>query len=194
MPFLYLPDAVSLILLVVVLSLLRQTAGDHCRQELHRLRLGALLFWSDEGLPLSHRAYVDLARQIRAASELTDRVSPARLFFISHRCGKLPPQACLQRLPDWCGNLGSAIEELDDRKAREKARRIQLEFEISFGMFYLLGSLSGWMVAAVLSFRVIRRMMLRKPDSRTDWAFDLIEKVFSRLGRRSLRLALQGNV
>ena len=190
MPFLYLPDAVSLALLIIGLTLLRRSAIAHCQQELHRLQLDVLLYWTDKGLPTAHQAYGNLRSQISSASELTAGVSPARLFFVSRRCKKLPASAYQQLLPDWSKGLEPSLDGLDDRKAREKLRRFQLEFAISFGIFFLLGSISGWMVTGAILFRLIRRMLSHRVANRTDWAFDLMERIFSRLGRRALRLAL----
>jgi hypothetical protein len=125
-----------------------------------------------------------------SASELLAGVSPARLFFVRGRCQKTAAGACQQLLPDWSKGLEPSLQALDDRKAREKLRRIQLEFDISFGMFFLLGSISGWMVTGAILFKLMRRMLSQRPANRTDWAFDLMERIFSRLGRRALRLAL----
>jgi hypothetical protein len=189
-PFIYLPDAVSLALLILGLNLLRRSAIAHCRQELHRLRLDVLFCWTDRGLPTAHQAYGILRSQMNSACALLEEVSPARLMFVSRRCRKMPSGACQQLLPDWSKGLEPSLQVLNDRKARERLRRVQLEFDISFGMFFLLGSISGWMVTGVILFRLIRRMLSHRAANRIDWAFDLMERLFSRLGRRALRLAL----
>jgi hypothetical protein len=187
--FLYLPDAVSLTLLIIALNLLRRSAIAHCQQELHRLRLDLLLCWTDKELPTAHQAYGNLRSQISSASGLLAGVSPARLFFVRDRWQKTAASADQQLLLDWSKGLEPSLQALDDRKARAKLRRIQLEFDISFGMFFLLGSISGWMVTGAILFKLIRRMLSQRPANRTDWAFDLMERIFSRLGRRALRLA-----
>jgi len=185
-PFLYLPDAVSLALLITALCLLRRLAVARCLQELHRLRLDLLLYWTDRGLPEAHPAYACLANQMRLASTLSPGVSPSRLFFVGRRYQRIPVI-----LRDRIDEQGPGLIGIEDTKARERLRRIQLEFDISFGTYYLLGSISGWVVTTVIAVRLIRRVA-RRPADRIGWAFDVMEKTFSRLGRRALRLAYAG--
>ncbi len=187
MLFLYLPDVISLVLLTVALTLLRSLAVAHCRQEIHRLRLELLLYWTSKGLYPPQPVYGNLTGQMSAGSELAEGLTPARLFLVRRKCRSISESAFRRLVPDWSQEPG--LRGLHDSKSRERLRRIQLEFDISLGMFFLFGSISGWMVTGGILFNVLRRMAARKPASRTDWAFDLVEKVFSRLGRRALRLA-----
>lgn len=193
MPFLYLPDAVSLTLLIIGLSLLRRSAMAHCRQEMHRLRLEVLLYWTAEGLSTGHPAYGNLCGRINAAAELLEKVSPARLFFIARFCKRTSSSVWSPLLPDCTRRLEEWIQSIDDQRTQKRLRRVQLEFDISLGMFFLLGSVSGWMVTSAILLKLIRRMLSHRSADRTDWAFDLMEKIFSRLGRRTLQLALISN-
>ncbi len=190
MLFLYLPDAISLVVLIIGLTLLRASAIAHCRQELHRLRLDLLLYWTERGLPARHYGYGNVIGQIVAASELIEALTPARLYFARRLFrrsipGKRPcaPPECLQ-------GMKPEFPSLPDPTASEKLRRVQLEFDLSCGIFFLLGSISGWMVTSGILLKLIRRMWARKPANRTDWAFDFMERVFSHEGRCALRLAL----
>ncbi len=128
-------------------------------------------------------------RQINAASELTEGLTPARLFFVRRLCRGDFVGTGPGLLPERPQRLRPEFPPLPDSTTTEKLRRVQLEFDITCGMFFLLGSVSGWMATSVILFRLIGRMLTHRPASRTDWAFDFLEKVFSREGRRALRLA-----
>ncbi len=188
MPSLYLPDAISLTLLIIELTLLRQAAVAHCRQEAQRLQVDLLLYWSDRGLPPNHEAYDILRTQFHNAFELSAGISPARLFFAHRRFRKFCAGPYQPHLRQW--SLESGLRTLNDPKVRQRLRKVQLEFDISLGMFLLLGSVSGWLMAGAVLSRLFRRMLSRRRANPMDWGFDLMERLLSHLGRRSLRLRL----
>ena len=60
LPFIYLPDAVTLILLLVAFQMLRKIAVDHIRQELSLIREKLLLYWLLHELDLKEAGYIAL--------------------------------------------------------------------------------------------------------------------------------------
>ena len=186
MPFLYLPDAISLALLISALTLLRHSAVSHCRQELHKLGLEMVLGLA-ENPSAAAGAGCSLRNRIFASAELAERVTPARLFFVDRFCSRTRISAC--RPPMRVTGAGSILGSVEEPRARKKLQRILLESDITYGMFYLFGSLSGWALTILILFRLMRRMPSRKFSGRIDWTFDVLEKTFSYLGRRALMLA-----
>ncbi len=188
MPFLYLPDALSLAMMIVALCLLRRLAVAHFCQEVHRQRLDLLLYWADKGLPAAHPAYAGVLGGMGLASGLAPAISPARLLFVSRYFRKNRRNCLRGLLPAGIDEQGPGLLGLKDGKVRESLRRVQLEFDISLGTYYLLGSISGWFLTVGIAVRLIRRVA-RRPADRIGWAFDAMEKIFSHLGRRAFRLA-----
>jgi hypothetical protein len=189
MPFLYLPDAVSLFLVFVVLSLLRHSALTHFRQELVGIRNELLLFWCEKGFSPVHPAYSCLRGRIDAAIGFSSEISPARFFFIWRLCRNIEMRGDPYLPPDPASILEHHVRNVEEMAVRQKLRRIQLETDTALGMFFLFGSLSGWLLAAYVLLRVTRRLARRRSKERTDWFFDLFERILSRVGRRAERAA-----
>jgi len=185
-PFLYLPDALSLTLLIIVLVLLRRAAVVHVRQELAKIRNEALLFWSGNSLHLGSPAYRCLKAQIISAARVADKLSPARLL-VASRLSRMPARAGLAVHPG--ESLEHYLRLINDNAVRKELRRIQLEIQLSLGVFYLLGSVSGWMLSLWLGVRVSRRTFSRRSHNSFDNLFDLAERLFAVIGRRAQSLS-----
>lgn len=185
-PFLYLPDALSLTLLFVALTLLRRSAIAHLRQELLRLRQEMILYWSCNELPFDHAAYQELRALLARVAELAPRLSPARFFFINrivrrNRLGEM--------LPSQGGELALiGLGSAEERKAKLKLQRLHLEMNLAVGTFFLLGSISGWMLLCSILIRVAFRKVTGR-SAHAPTVFDLAEKLISRIGFDALNLA-----
>ena len=184
-PFLYLPDAVSLTLLFVALTLLRRAAIEHLRQELLRLRKEMILYWSGNELPFDHAAYQQLRALLAQVAELAPRLSPARFFFIHRLARRIGPAKELPLPAGECsgGQSGSS----GDRKAGLKLQRLHLEMHLSVGAFLLLGSISGWMLLCSILVRLVLKKLGGRP-ARKVGVFDLTEKLVSRVGFDAVKL------
>src|SRR4029434_6032477 len=120
MPFLYLPDAISLMLLWVALSLLRQSAVEHLRMELDRLRKGALEYWLETYAPLADSAYVSLRSVIDSTDRIADKFSPGRLFFV-HLCWRRITKSQNVRLfPDPLGEFERQVVAVTEKRILAK--------------------------------------------------------------------------
>jgi len=189
-PFLYLPDAVSLALLFAALELLRRSAVDHVRQVSIGIRNEMLAYWMREGLPLSHPAYVRLRRQIDTSIRCADKVTPARLYFVSRWFRNAARCEDQSGFTDALAGLRRPTLDIEDTRVRDKVRRFDLELNASLGIFFLTASISGWILLLPILLRMIKRVARRRPKSRVDLFFDLAERILSRLGRRALTLAI----
>ncbi len=190
MPFLYLPDSISLALLLPVLGMLRRSAIAHLHQELFRIRQDIFFHWSDQDLPLNHPAYVRLGSRIDSVSRLAVKLSPARLFFIFRLCKRLIGSNRTELVDAPASRLAYQLEGIDNRYAREKLLRAHLEINFSIGLFFLLGSISGLIFFAVVLFHLLRRVMRDASQKRVDRLFDLAERLFARVGYRVQKLAI----
>ena len=63
-----------------------------------------------------------------------------------------------------------------------------MEMNIALGIFYLMGSLSGWFVLLALGPKMIKRTFSHHQDRRIDVFFDMVERVLGRLGRQALQI------
>ncbi len=190
MPFLYLPDSLSLALLLPLFGMLRRSAVAHLHQELLRIRQDMFFFWFDQKLTFSHPAYIHLGRRIDSASRLAVKLSPARLFFIFRLCKGLIQTDGREPGEARASQLAHQLEGIDNRYAREKLLRAHLEINFSIGLFFLMGSISGLVLFAVVLFHLLRRAMRGASKERVDRLFDLAEKLFARVGYRVQKLAL----
>jgi hypothetical protein len=185
MPFLYFPDAISLILLLAVLGLLRSLAVMHIRQELVALRNEALLFWAGTGLDLRHAAFIGLRRRINSRIDICERLSPAFLWWIHRSSGGAASNRRRELEADYLEAVERELEGIAEAGIRNRILRFNLEGDVSFGTFYVTGSLSGWMLMTPLFCRMIIRVAGYKSGSRVDCFFDMAERVLSRAGRRA---------
>jgi hypothetical protein len=190
MPFLYLPDAISLGLLLIVLDLLRRSAVIHLRQELLGIRNALFCYWSANQLPLSHPDYVNLLSRVESAVRLAHKLTPARLFFVTRLVRKMERQGLKGPLRAQAQELRACPNTAEARKARERLRRIDLETNMLLGVFLLMASVSGWILLMAIAVRVIFRLFSRKSGSMVDYVFDLAEKLIARLGSRALKTAI----
>jgi len=190
MPFLYLPDAISLGLLLIVLDLLRRSAVAHLRQELLGIRNGLFCYWSANHLPLSHPDYLNVQSRIESAVRLAHKLSPARLFFVTRLVRKTEKQSRKRLLHAQAQELQARPNMAEARRVREKLRRIDLETNMLLGVFLLVASVSGWILLLVIVARVVFRLFSRKSGSLVDYVFDLAERLTARIGSRSLKTAI----
>ncbi len=190
MPFLYLPDAISLILLLLALSLLRRSALVHFEQEMNRLQVDLFHCRIDAGFPAGVPSYTNLRHRIRSAIECAARVSPARLFCVARLLRKTPGFEWEHTLPEWCTGLEDRVGPVSDKRTQERLQRIQMECSMNLGVFYLVASISGWILTATVLFHLSWRLFSRRRANRVDWLFDMMERVFIQLGRRAHWLAL----
>jgi hypothetical protein len=178
LPFLYLPDAITLIVLLVLFSMLRSIAIDHMRQELLIIRKEMLLFWLNNGLDYSDSGYTALVNRIDSLIRLAPKLSPGRLAFIYRLQRKLS-------LPNRSHEVSLLIEHTVNANGREKLKKLQMELNLGLGTFYLIGSLSGWLLLFAILPRMLKRTIMLQSDHRTDIFFDLVEKVLGRIGRQA---------
>lgn len=190
LPFLYLPDTVSLILLIVTLGMLRSAAVCHLRQELLVLRKELLILFLSGNGSLHDPLYADLKSLIETSMRLAPTLSPARLLFVFRYRRLLVKRGCLPPAPvHRCVRVDSAAAGTEP-KQREKLRRYRMELHLGLGTFFLLGSISGWGLLLTLIPGMIRRSLSHRPGHRIDTFFDLTERILGRIGRRALRLAI----
>lgn len=186
-PFLYLPDALSLALLIAALTLLRRSAIAHVRQELLQLRKEMILYWNGSGFPFDDPEYQRVRVLLAQAAELAPCLSPARFFFLNRLLrgspgGGMPPSPAIEF-------SGTQPASAARGKARIKLRRISLESDLAIGTFFLLGSLSGWVLLCSILIRLAARKIRGRESGNTASVFDLAEKLISRIGFHALELA-----
>jgi len=189
LPFLYLPDAVTLILLLLALGMLRSTAVGNIRQELLVIRKELLTFRLDCGRHGAEPAYLALRNLVDSSIRLAPELSPARLLFVFRLQRKLAKRGMSLPLPNPSLAVNDRIEEAKIRNVRTKLKRLQMELNLGVGTYFLLGSVSSWLLMFVIVPKVVRRSFSHHPGHRVDAFFDMIERVLSRLGRRALWLA-----
>jgi hypothetical protein len=178
LPFLYLPDAITLILLLVSFGMLRSVAIDHMRQEFLVIRKEMLLYWMNNGLDYSDRGYVALGSLIDCSIRLAPKLSPGRLAFIHNIQSKLS-------FPNPSREVSLLIESTANANGREKLKRLQMELNLGLGTFFLMGSISGWLLLIAIVSRILRRTVLLHSDHRADIYFDMVERVLERIGRQA---------
>ena len=189
MPFLYLPDAISLTLVLIGLTLLRQSIVEHLRQEFLRIREQVRIYWTSTRLPHDEPALVALEQLLDSLIRLAPKVSPARLFFVFRRLLKASKNLDeMQRDPH--SELARRIGAIREAKIREALERFQLEIIFRVGVFVLIGSLTGWIFLSSLLFRVFVRLFAHRSGDRLDWSMELMEKLTYRIGRRTPCLVL----
>jgi hypothetical protein len=189
LPFLYLPDAVTLILLLLALSMLRSAAVGNIRQELLIIRKEMLTFRLESGRERTEEAYTAFRRLVDSSIRLAPDLSPARLLFVLRLQRKLAKGGMSLPLPNPALEVSRCIDETAARDTRKKLKHLQMEMSLGLGTFFLLGSVSSWMLMSIIVPKVVRRSFARRPGHRVDAFFDIIERVLSRLGRRALWFA-----
>jgi hypothetical protein len=186
MPFLYLPDAISLTFVLIGLTLMRRSVVEHLQLEFMQIREHVRSYRSSAGLPDGDPALLALEQHLDSFIRLAPKVSPARLFFVYRQLRKgahKPP-------PDPLSDLALCIESVADAKVRQRLLRFQVEMLLSVGVFFLMGSLSGWLLLAYILLRVTRRLFSHRSGERIDWSMELMEKLTYRIGRQAHRLIL----
>jgi hypothetical protein len=187
LPFLYLPDALSLILLLVVLDLLRKAAIDHIRQELSIIQKEAISYWLNRALDFKDRGYLALCDSIESSIRLAPTLSPGRLAF-RYQLRKQNESAISLLFSDPSRQVHNLIERTVDAQGREKLKKLHLEMNLALGAFFLMGSLSGWFLLFVLIFKMLKRTISHYRKNKTDVFFDMFERVLTGLGRRAMQL------
>lgn len=185
LPFLYLPDAVTLILLMLILSELRKVAISHVRQELLIIRRGMLAFRLNNGLDRADAGYLALRSLIDSSIRLAPRLSPARLLFVRRLQKRMEKQSRGLPAPDPVRAASLCISRIENVPAKEKLKKFQLEMSLALGVFFLVGSISGWAILFVVVPRIVRRSFAHRAGHRADAFFDMIERVISRVGRQA---------
>ncbi len=189
MPFLYLPDAISLALLLLALTLLRRCASLHLRRELQALRLDLIECWGSGSASVTP-ACLHLTREIDYALEHCEQMSPARLLFVERALKSAPTASGGFLLLESMSGLEPLLCSANDPKVRQKLRRIEMQIHTNLGVFCLLASISGWLLGIRILVALIRRALSSHPKDRIDWLFDMMERVFIHHGRRAHKLAL----
>jgi hypothetical protein len=189
MPFLYLPDALSLLLLLIVLTLLRQAAAEHLRQDLRRILEELSKYWRGEGLSLEDPVYASFRSLLVYDISLAERISPASHFFV-FRLWRKQPSCVKKALEGSLNEAGVSVGEIGEKNVRARIRRFELETNLSLGFYYLLGSISGWMLTLWLAWRVLIRSFRSGRRNSVDDAFDLAERLVSRVGRIAQAITL----
>jgi hypothetical protein len=186
LPFLYLPDAITLILLMIALSMLRSAAVIHIRQELLVVHKEMLVYWLDNRLDRTDRGYLALRSLIESSIRIVSRLSPARLLFVRRLQRRTAKSGALPFSPS--KEVNRLIECTADEKGRAKLKRLQLEMNLGLGTFILIGSLSGWFLLFIIIPRMLKRTIAQPKANRTDFFFDMLERMLGHLGRRTLQV------
>ena len=185
MPFLYFPDAITLLLMLAALSLLRSLAVIHVRQELTALKNELLAYWARTGRPFEHPAHAGLRRRINSRIAYCGSLSPALVYW-TQRFDRVAVANRYRNLASECsGVVEKELDEIAEKSIKSRISRFNLEGDVSFGTFYLLGSISGWMLMTPLFLRMLIRVGRHKSSNRVDYFFDVAEKVLARTGRRA---------
>jgi hypothetical protein len=190
LPFLYLPDAVTLILLMLALGMLRSAAVGNIRQELLIIRKEMLSVRLNCGRDGIDTGYLALRGLVDSSIRLAPELSPARLLFVFRMQRKLAKQGMPLPLPNPSLEVHRRIDESAMGNIRTKLQRLQMEMNLGVGTYFVLGSLSSWVLMSLIVPQVVRRSFAHHPGHRVDAFFDIIERVLSRLGRRALWLAV----
>ncbi len=189
MPFLYLPDAISLTLVLIALTLLRQTVVEHLRQEFLRIRKEVGTYWSSTGLPCDEPALIALEQHLDSLIRLAPKVSPARLCCVLRRYRETSRRHD-EMQPDPLWELERRIGNIGEAKIRDGLERFQSEILLSIGVFFMVGSLTGWILLLSFLFRLAVRLFSQRSGNRLDWSMELMEKLTYRVGRLTQRLVL----
>jgi len=190
-PFLYLPDALSLLLLWIALSLLRELAVEHLRIGLAHLRNEAIECGSAAGTTLQQPAYSGLQRLIDSTDRLASKISPARLFFVHRLRRRVLGSGDRDLLADPLGEFERQAAAIAQKQVRDRLLRLRLEMVLKLGLFLLAGSVSGWILLLWLLVRIVWRLRSRPARERVDRFVDVWERLVSQLGRQTLLLAIQ---
>jgi hypothetical protein len=188
LPFLYLPDAITLILLLIVFGMLRIVAIDHVRQELLIIRKEMLVYWLSKGLDRKELGYMALRNLIDSSIRLAPGLSPGRLMFIYRLRRKAAKAGAMLPFPDPAREVSLMIECTANGNGREKLKRLQMEMNLALGAFFLMGSLSGWFLLFAIVPRMVKRTLAHYQDHRTDIFFDMVERVLGSLGRQAQQI------
>ncbi|HTY61924.1 MAG TPA: hypothetical protein VMG30_06670 [Acidobacteriota bacterium] len=191
-PFLYLPDAVTMILLLVVLGALRRLAIDHIRLEILILREELLLYWANCDLDFDDRGCRALRNLMESSIGLVPGLSPGRLLFVYRLQRITPRKKTVLSFPDPSFEVSSLIERTANAKAREKLKRLQLEMNMALGIFFLMGSLSGLFLFFLVLSKMLGRTISHYQKNRTDVFFDMLERVLVRFGRQAQQIGYAG--
>ncbi len=177
----------TLLLLMVVFSMLRSAAVIHIKQELLFFHKEMLVHWLDNGLDRTDRGYVALRNLIESSIRLVPQISPGRLLFFRRLQRRTAKSATL--FPSPSREVGLLMEGTQDEKGRAKLKKLQMEMDLGMGTFILMGSLSGWFILSVIMSKMLKRTLSRHKVNRTDFFFDLLERMLVHLGRRTLEYA-----
>jgi hypothetical protein len=187
-PFLYLPDAISIALLVAVLVLLRRLGLEHFRQELIKVRNKLVLACCDAGFPLDHPACLYIHDEIASLERIAEKISPANLLYVRRiwkEISKGDPANVLSYMPD---PLGQKLARIENARIAEKLFITQIEINLTLGSLYLLGSLSGWAVASRFLYKIALRKIPGDARKKLDKRMDLAERLISFIGYKVLVL------
>jgi hypothetical protein len=188
LPFLYPPDAITLILFLLVFGLLRKAAIDHIRQELLALRSEILFYWMNNALDFNDCGYKALRNRIDASMALVPTLAPARLMFIYRLQKRGMEDGTIVSLPDPFHEARLLIESTADSDGRANLKRLQTEMNMRLGVFFLMGSLSGWFLLFILISKILRRALSHREGHRVDFFFDMVERILVSLGRQALKI------
>ncbi len=194
LPFLYLPDAFTLVLLMLVLDALRRVAVLHIRQELLVIRKEMLAARLAGNPAQPDPAYHSLRSLVDSSIRLAPRLSPARMLFIYRFLRKSAKRGQRWEIPELSSDVFEVVDSCKDIALREKLKRLSSETSIGVGTFFLMGSLSGWAILLAVVPRMVKRTVSRHQDHRTDAFFDLTERILGRFGRRAQKIGALTNL
>ncbi len=187
-PFLYFPDAVTLLLLLTVLGMLRSASIGRFRQELLVIRKEMLIFWVNNGLNPGDAGFRALRDLLECCLLIAPELSPGRLLFLR----RLQKKATNSKIPlflrDPSREVRLQIARTADAKGQEKLKRLQTETGLAVGTFCLVGSVSGWFLSFTIVVRMLKHIFVHCTGNRTDFFFDMLERVLGSLGMQSVHL------
>jgi hypothetical protein len=151
-----------------------------------------LLYWVNCDLDFDDRGCRALRNLMDSSMALVPGLSPGRLLFVYRLQRITPRKKPALSFPDPSLEVSSLIECTANAKAREKLKRLLLEMNTALGMFFLVGSLSGWFLFFLVLSKMLRRTISHHQKNRTDAFFDMLERVLVRLGRQAQQIGYAG--
>ena len=160
MPSLALPQLVDLALAVILAILFRELAVETLRHRLFRIRNELFLYWADSGLPFDHPAYVGLRYVFNSGIRFAHRMTPLRLFpvFLYMMMAGVRRESILDPIRDLERRLG----QVPDPETRKQLLTFFEQAMRDMGIFLLSGSLSGWVLFALLCLVMVSKLVIAR--------------------------------
>ena len=81
--------------------------------------------------------------------------------------------------------VGFLIEGTLNEKGRDTLKKLQTEMNLGLGMFFLMGSLSGWLLLFSIVVRILKRTVVRHGNHQIDFFFNVFERMLDKTGRQA---------